>query len=115
MKIKIDKIVINDVLYDVVDGGTSCKDCAIRNLCMINGFADTLAYTRVGSQGNAKVYDFIINPVESNEINRVVTTQEEASELYLKYMAIAAIVISALLCILVIMGMLMKSKTLDEQ
>lgn len=40
MKIKIDKIVINDVLYDVVDGGISCKDCAIRNLCMINGFAD---------------------------------------------------------------------------
>lgn len=40
MKIKIDKIVINDVLYDVVDGGTSCKDCAIRNLCMINGFTD---------------------------------------------------------------------------
>lgn len=40
MKIKIDKIIINDVLYDVVDDGTSCKDCAIRNLCMINGFAD---------------------------------------------------------------------------
>ena len=39
---KIDKIVINDVLYDVVDGGTSCKDCAIRNLCMINGFADSV-------------------------------------------------------------------------
>lgn len=38
MKIKIDKIIINDVVYDVVDGGTSCKDCAIRNLCMINGF-----------------------------------------------------------------------------
>lgn len=40
MKIKIDKIVINDVLYDVVDGGISCKNCTIRNLCMINGFAD---------------------------------------------------------------------------
>lgn len=40
MKIKINKIVINNVLYDVVDGGTSCKDCTIRNLCMINGFAD---------------------------------------------------------------------------
>lgn len=40
MKIKIDKIVINDVLYNVVDGGISCKDCSIRNLCMINGFAD---------------------------------------------------------------------------
>ena len=40
MKIKIDKIIINDVLYNVVDGGTSCKDCAIRNLCMINSFDD---------------------------------------------------------------------------
>ena len=39
-QIKIDKIVINDILYDVVDGGTTCKDCTIRNLCMINGFAD---------------------------------------------------------------------------
>lgn len=37
---KISKIVINDVIYDVVDGGTTCKDCTIRNLCMINGFAD---------------------------------------------------------------------------
>ena len=40
MNIKIGKIIINDILYDIVDGGTSCKDCAIRNLCMINGFAD---------------------------------------------------------------------------
>lgn len=40
MKIKINKIIINDILYDVVDSGTSCKDCAIRNLCMINGFTD---------------------------------------------------------------------------
>lgn len=40
MKIKIDKIIINDVLYDIVDGGISCKDCTIRNLCMINDFAD---------------------------------------------------------------------------
>lgn len=43
MKIKIDKIVINDVLYDVVDCGISCKDCTIRNLCMINGFADGIS------------------------------------------------------------------------
>ena len=43
MKIKIDKIVINNVLYNVVDGGISCKNCAIRNLCMINGFADGIS------------------------------------------------------------------------
>ena len=43
MKTKISKIVINDVIYDVVDGGTTCKDCAIRNLCMINGFADGIS------------------------------------------------------------------------
>lgn len=40
MKTKINKIVINDVIYDVIDGGTTCKDCTIRNLCMINGFAN---------------------------------------------------------------------------
>lgn len=40
MKIKIDKIIVNDIIYDIIDGGTSCKDCTIRNLCMINGFAD---------------------------------------------------------------------------
>ena len=40
MKTRISKIVINDVIYDVVDGGTTCKDCTIRNLCMINGFTD---------------------------------------------------------------------------
>ena len=43
MKTKISKIVINDVIYDVVDGGTTCKDCTIRNLCMINGFADGIS------------------------------------------------------------------------
>ena len=43
MKTKISKIVINDVIYDVVDGGTTCKDCAIKNLCMINGFADGIS------------------------------------------------------------------------
>lgn len=44
MKIKIDKIIINDVVYDVVDGGTNCKYCAVRNLCMINGFADGITF-----------------------------------------------------------------------
>ena len=43
MKTKISKIIINDVIYDVVDGGISCKDCTIRNLCMINGFADGIS------------------------------------------------------------------------
>lgn len=105
----------SNVTYCIGNLRESRENTNENNIRMINGFADTLAYTRVGSQGNAKVYDFIINPVESNEINRVVTTKEEASELYLKYMAIAAIVISALLCVLVIMGMLMKSKTLDEE
>lgn len=40
MKTKISKIVINDVIYDVVDGGTTCIDCAVKNICIINGFAD---------------------------------------------------------------------------
>ena len=32
---------------------------------MLEGFTDSLKYTRVESQGNAEVYDYIVNPVVS--------------------------------------------------
>lgn len=34
-----------------------------QNVQMLKGFTDSLRYTRVGSQGNAEVYDYIVNPV----------------------------------------------------
>lgn len=29
-------ITINGVSYDIVDGGTKCPECAIKDLCMSN-------------------------------------------------------------------------------
>ena len=40
MKTKISKIVINNIIYDVVDGGTTCIDCAVKDVCMTNSFAN---------------------------------------------------------------------------
>lgn len=36
-----------------------------QNVNMLEGFTDSLRYTRVESQGNAEVYDYIVNPVVS--------------------------------------------------
>lgn len=40
MKTKIEKIIINNVVYDVVNGGTKCTDCVIKDYCMNNGFTN---------------------------------------------------------------------------
>lgn len=34
-----------------------------QNIKLLKGFTDSLLYTRVGSQGNAQVYDYLVNPV----------------------------------------------------
>lgn len=39
-----------------------------RNVNMLEGFTESLAYTRVGSQENVEVYDYIVNPVLSGAI-----------------------------------------------
>lgn len=36
-----------------------------QNVSLLEGFANSLRYTRVESQGNAEVYDYIVNPVVS--------------------------------------------------
>lgn len=36
-----------------------------QNVRLLEGFTDSLKYTRVDSQGNAEVYDYIVNPVVS--------------------------------------------------
>lgn len=36
-----------------------------QNVDLLEGFTNSLRYTRVGSQGNAEVYDYIVNPVVS--------------------------------------------------
>lgn len=44
-----------------------------QNVSMLKGFTDSLRYTRVASQGNAEVYDFIVNPVISQIDGQTVT------------------------------------------
>lgn len=39
-----------------------------QNINMLEGFTESLTYTRVGSQENAEVYDYIVNPVLSGAI-----------------------------------------------
>lgn len=44
-----------------------------QNISLLEGFTNSLRYTRVESQGNAEVYDYIVNPVVS-QINGQATT-----------------------------------------
>lgn len=44
-----------------------------QNISMLEGFTNSLGYTRVESQGNAEVYDYIVNPVISRLNGQVVT------------------------------------------
>ena len=49
-----------------------------QNVGMLEGFTDSLKYTRVESQGNAEVYDYIVNPVAS-QLNSQNITNMQAS------------------------------------
>lgn len=40
MKIKIDNITINGITYSIVDGGTKCSDCQVKDICINQGFAN---------------------------------------------------------------------------
>lgn len=48
------------------------------NVSLLEGFTDSLSYTRVESQGNAEVYDYIVNPVVS-QINAQSVTNAPVS------------------------------------
>ncbi|RKJ44845.1 hypothetical protein D7X98_10580 [bacterium 1XD8-76] len=47
------------------------------NVSLLGGFAGTLEYTRVGSQGNTAAYDHIINPVLPQVNSRTASNTEE--------------------------------------
>lgn len=49
-----------------------------QNVDMLKGFTDSLKYTRVESQGNAEVYDYIVNPVVSRGDGQAVATANTA-------------------------------------
>lgn len=44
-----------------------------QNISMLETFTDSLRYTRVESQGNTEVYDFIVNPLVSQSVGQLVT------------------------------------------
>lgn len=48
-----------------------------QNVNLLEGFTNSLNYTRVGSQGNAEVYDYIVNPVSSQINGQAVTNTDE--------------------------------------
>ena len=50
-----------------------------QNTDMLEGFTDSLKYTRVGSQGNAEVYDYIVNPVVSRSDGQAAASTNTAA------------------------------------
>ena len=50
------------------------------NVSLLEGFTDTLEYTRVGSRGNTSVYDHIINPVLPQINSRTASNTAENTE-----------------------------------
>lgn len=54
---------IRNVVDCMNDLALSREETNSRNVDMLKGFTESLAYTRVGSQANVEVYDMIINPV----------------------------------------------------
>ena len=51
-----------------------------QNVDLLERFTNSLNYTRVGSQGNAEVYDYIVNPVVSQISGQAVTNTAEPVE-----------------------------------
>lgn len=48
-----------------------------QNVNMLEGFTNCLAYTRVESQGNSEMYDYIINPVVPQNLGQAVADTSE--------------------------------------
>lgn len=71
---------LNEANTRTVQNVESCIDDLIlsretinsQNVRLLEGFTDSLKYTRVDSQGNAEVYDYIVNPVVSQSSGQAV-------------------------------------------
>lgn len=66
---------VMDCINDLVSSRETINS---QNVSLLEGFANSLNYTRVGSQGNVEVYDYIINPVVS-QINGQAATSTAGS------------------------------------
>lgn len=77
-----------------------------QNVDMLEGFAEALAYTRVGSQGNAEVYDYIINPVVSRttgEALPITDAVDTGKEISIRTLLIILLGIGIAACLAVIL------------
>lgn len=66
---------VMDCINDLISSRETINS---QNVSLLEGFANSLNYTRVGSQGNVEVYDYIINPVVS-QINGQAATSTTGS------------------------------------
>lgn len=66
---------VMDCINDLISSRETINS---QNVSLLEGFANSLNYTRVGSQGNVEVYDYIINPVVS-QINGQAATSTAGS------------------------------------
>lgn len=77
-----------------------------QNVDMLEGFTEALAYTRVGSQGNTEVYDYIINPVVSRttgEALHVTDTADVGNEISIRTLLVILLGIGIAACLVVIL------------
>ncbi len=77
-----------------------------QNVDMLEGFTEALAYTRVGSQGNTEVYDYIINPVVSRttgEALPVTDVADTGNEISIKTLLVILLGIGIAACLAVIL------------
>lgn len=77
-----------------------------QNVNMLEGFKEALAYTRVGSQGNTEVYDYIINPVVSRttgEALPVTDTADTGNEISIRTLLVILLGVGIAACLAVIL------------
>lgn len=65
---------VTDCINDLISSREAINS---QNVSMLEGFVNSLRYTRVESQGNAEVYDYIVNPVVSQISGLVVANKTE--------------------------------------
>lgn len=65
---------VTDCINDLISSREAINS---QNVSLLEGFVNSLRYTRVESQGNAEVYDYIVNPVVSQISGLVVANKSE--------------------------------------
>lgn len=65
---------VTDCINDLISSREAINS---QNVSLLEGFVNSLRYTRVESQGNAEVYDYIVNPVVSQISGLVIANKTE--------------------------------------